>query len=225
MTPVLAFDRVSHPAGSAGEGALQDLSLRLLPGEALWLVTDLETPAVDLACGLRLPASGQAIFLGQDWAAAAPDAAAHRRARIGRVFWDTAWLSNLDLDENITLAFRHHRPGEAAALDAAWSAACARLGHTPAPGLRPAFASARELQRGQHLRALLGDPVLLLLERPFRAVSPADAHAFLAAVEEARARGAAVLWVGPPEALLETAPGGPPPRLDLRSAPAQETPG
>lgn len=197
LPSILAFDRATLGPASPAESGVSGLTLALARGQAGWIRAETETVAVDLACGLRNPESGAVSFDGKDWAALGPDEAAAARGRIGRVFWDTAWLSNLDLDENITLARRHLDPRNAGGWQERLVPLCAAFGLTLAPGLRPAFATRRDLQRAQWVRALLGKPDLLVLENPAHAVVESDWNAFLAAVADARAAGAAVLWVGP----------------------------
>jgi ABC-type uncharacterized transport system ATPase subunit len=204
MTPTLEIQDATLPP-SGDECGVNRLNLRLNPGESAWLPTELETVAVDLACGLRDPESGSVSFQGIDWRTLEPAEAAARRHWIGRIFWDTAWVSNLDIDENITLAARHQNSGQESDWYAKTTTLASRFGLTIPPGLRPAFASRRDLQRAQYVRALLADPALLILERPSRGVEETDWQAFLSAVREHRDRGAAILWIGPEDARMTAA--------------------
>ena len=134
-------------------------------------------------------------YQGRDWLERSPDEAAQERGRIGRVFESGGWISNLDLDENITLATRYHEwrsPGEALAEAETLARA---LGQADLLRARPALISRNELRRSQWIRALLGSPALLLMERPAYDLPTAWHAPLLDQVERARARGAAVLWI------------------------------
>ena len=216
MPPVLEFQLASLAAASAAERGVEGLTFSLEPGQAAWLECEMETTAVDLACGLRAPAAGAARYQGRAWAECAPEEQAARRGAIGRVFWDTAWISNLDVDENIALARRHHDPARPGLWREETHRLAGELGLVLAPGLRPAFASGRDLQRAQFVRALLGSPALLILEHPDRHLTADDAARVLARVAVARAAGAAVLWAGPATARLNPDTASAEVRLDLR---------
>ena len=216
MTPVLEFQLASLAAASTAERGVEGLTFALAPGQAAWLESELESTAVDLACGLRDPSAGAVLYQGQPWTGCAPEEQAARRGTIGRVFWDTAWISNLDVDENITLARRHLDPRRPDLWREETHRLAGELGLVLAPGLRPAFASVRDLQRAQFVRALLGSPTLLILEHPDRHLTAADAGRILARVALARAGGTAVLWVGPSTPRIHPDAAGADLRLDLR---------
>ena len=133
-------------------------------------------------------------FLGESWSTVAHDAKLAARAKIGRVFDEPGWISELDMDENITLSQRHHtRRTESAIRDEA--SELARLFSLPGlPQGRPSSMRAPDLRRAACVRALLGEPELLILERPTAGVYPAIMPALMAGVRSARSRGAAVLW-------------------------------
>lgn len=154
----------------------------------------------DAALGLVKPMKGEVRFLGADWGDMLPgEAERRRRRRAGRVLAPeegAVWLQNLDLDENIQLAQRmdpEQRLGEVAerALRVA-----RRFGLDELPRMRPAAADRRTLQVAQWVRAFLPKELsLLILDRPLRGASAADAVALRENMEEARERGAAVVWV------------------------------
>jgi phospholipid/cholesterol/gamma-HCH transport system ATP-binding protein len=65
------------------------------------------------------------------------------------------------------------------------------------PGLpqgKPSSMRAPDLRRAACVRALLGKPDLLILERPEAGVYPAIMRALMSSLRAARLRGAAVLW-------------------------------
>jgi phospholipid/cholesterol/gamma-HCH transport system ATP-binding protein len=162
------------------------------------VVTDLLPegfPLADLAAGLVAPDSGQVRFEGEDWQTLHPDEAAAARGRMGRIFEKRGWISNLDVDENITLAQRHHTTRPVAEIEAEALALARQFGFEDLPRVRPALLRTGELRRAAWTRALLGAPALLLLEHPLRDLPSAAGAPFVAAVQAACARGAAALWI------------------------------
>lgn len=198
MQPLLTFQHVTLEASPPYDAGLRDVSLALAPG-ALALVRlpqgTTVTPLADLACGVIAPEQGEVAFQGASWNGQGADQEATRRGLIGRVFERAGWLSNLDVDENITLARRYHERWEPAeALRQAQDLAL-RLGLPGVPAGRPALVPRGELLRAQWVRALLGEPVLLLLERPVRDLPSAWVAPLVAEVQRRRAAGVAVLWL------------------------------
>lgn len=195
--PVLRAFEVVLPDIS-GHGALPPLTFDLAPGtlalleapDPIWI------PAVgDLLCGLSIPASGRVEFEGGPWTDSAPGVQAARRSRIGRVFAGTAWIGNLDVDENVVLAQMYHGARPAADLRAAANDLARRFGLAAVPAGRPAWADPRELQAAQWVRAWLGTPALFVLEDPTAGVTPQAADALCAVLRESLAAGAAAVWI------------------------------
>ncbi|MCX7818570.1 MAG: hypothetical protein N2652_05085 [Kiritimatiellae bacterium] len=189
---ILTLDQVAVPGAAA-----RAVSLQLLPGEWARLIfpnpDDVPTWG-DVMLGLVEPATGRVEFRGRAWGEIGPEEQAAMRAEVGRVFAGTAWVANLDVDENVLLAALYHgrRPasewrGEAAAL-------ARRFGLAGLPAGRPAVVGADELQRAQWVRALLQRPRLLVLERPLRA-AVAAAGEFGEAIAQALRGGAAMVWL------------------------------
>lgn len=183
---------------AAGRGALPPLSFDLAPGAlaVLEAADPAWIPAVgDLLCGLLAPASGQVEFEGRPWTGGGAGAQAARRARIGRVFSGTAWIGNLDVDENVALAQLYHGDRPTADLRAAADDLARRFGLTGLPAGRPAWADPRDLQTAQWVRAWLGKPALFILEEPAAGVTPRAADALCAALRESLAAGEAAVWI------------------------------
>ena len=148
--------------------------------------------------GLEPPDAGAVRFEGRPWEALTPyEAAAARALRLGRVFAGTAWLSNLDVSENITLPARHftNRP-EAELLDAAGRLARS-LGLGGVPDGRPAWVDERELQLAQWTRALLNRPVLLLIEHPLAHLRADDVARVMEILQGVRREGTGGVWLTP----------------------------
>lgn len=197
-TPLLAFSSVSIAATPGDELSLRDLSLGINPGELVLVEVDTRlSPGViaDLAMGLVEPESGSVLFDNQPWFARSAVEVAAARSRIGRVFAEPGWISNLDVDENVTLASRYHGLlADAEAYDQA-DALARRLGMPGLPAGRPAHVAARDLRRAEWVRALLGPKKLIVLEDPTRDLPVLWHEALRAEVERVRQAGAAVMWV------------------------------
>lgn len=197
ISPILEFDQVAIASNPLYESAICDISFALAPGELLLVRLDSEhllLPLADAAVGLVTPLSGQIRFLGLDWQTLSAEETARRRGSIGRIFPDGGWVSNLDIDENITLPQRHHsrRPEEEIMDEAALLARQFGL-----PGLPLGHVSQlrrQDLQKSACVRALLGHPRLVIAEDPTRDVYADIIAPLVNRLLEARRRGVAVLW-------------------------------
>ena len=216
--PILVFENVTIEAQPPYESGLQSVAFVLNAGELMLVRTEpgrSRFPLADAAEGLVEPDSGRVLFAAEDWKVMPPDRQAARRGRIGRTFEGRGWISNLDVDENITLAQRHHteRSLEQIELDA--ESLARQFGLSGLPRMRPAALKQSDLRRAEWVRAFLGDPLLVILEQPTRDV-PADAiPALVAAIDAARGRGAAVLWLTEDERAWSKAAGGATKRFEL----------
>ena len=194
---VLEFQQVTVEGGHLYDTAIWQVSFRLLRSELMLVRLEaghLSIQLADVAQGLVEPIQGSVSFLGKRWSALSEDARLAARARIGRVFDEPGWISELDMDDNITLLQRHHtRRPESAIRDEASELAR----HFSLPGLpqcKPSDMRAPDLRRAACVRAFLGQPELLILERPTAGVYPDIMPALMASVQAARSRGATVLW-------------------------------
>ncbi len=162
--------------------------VRVTPGHG-------KTPLADAAEGLVEAAHGHILFDGAEWRTMSPDQAAACRGLIGRVFEERGWISNLDMDENITLSQRHHtrRSEEEIAQEA--EALVRKFGLAELPRARPAMLKRADLRRSEWARAFVGQPRLVILEEPMREVSPEFLPALVEAVKDVCGRGGAVLWI------------------------------
>ena len=90
---------------------LQEVDLELNAGELLTIQVDAATRTRSFASmiqGILHPESGIVRFLQQDWQGSDYQRHFWQRSLIGRVFEGQAWIENLNVDENVTLAARHH---------------------------------------------------------------------------------------------------------------------
>jgi ABC-type sugar transport system ATPase subunit len=202
MTPssrtVLELADVSLRHRQARHFGLNRIELTLKPGEcALLTVTHAVSCSSigDLAQGLLEPDGGEVRFLGRPWTTLDGKTLAARRGLIGRVFAAHAWVSNLDVDENIVLAARHHLPASLETLQRQADDLARRLGLAEAPPWRPNQLGPHELKLAQWIRALLSPKTLLILENPLLDVHSSAMPALFEMLGDARRQGAAVLWL------------------------------
>jgi phospholipid/cholesterol/gamma-HCH transport system ATP-binding protein len=187
---------VSYYGGSENSIRLAGANLVVRQTELITLRID---PAINtrsmasLLQGLAEPFKGDVLFEETPWRGASYDEHFAMRSRIGRVFDGQAWIQNLDIAENLTLAYRHHRKSPES-LDKDLAHWVDVFGIGKLSRLRPAFMPPSLLQMHQWVRAFIGSPKLLILERPMNALSPTVLPKLIDAVNEIRGRGAAVLW-------------------------------
>lgn len=144
--------------------------------------------------GLVPPSRGQVMVNGTAWKKVRFKQRLEMRSRIGRVFDDDGWLLGLSILDNILLTERHHRSEDDESLVDRMNQLFSQFGIS-IPTRLPANAEPWKLQICQWVRALLGQPQLIVLERPFQGV-PTEYHsAFLAAEKEFRKRGGGTLWI------------------------------
>src|SRR5215218_1554769 len=108
---ILRFGNVTVQSSPDYETGLSDISFALNPGDLLLVRIERENerlPLADATEGLAPPAQGTVSFLGANWQSLSADHAAAHRGKIGRLFDDEGWVSDIDVDENIMLAQRHH---------------------------------------------------------------------------------------------------------------------
>ena len=202
---ILELTGVTVEAGPAYDSPLWNVSLRLGPGELALVRLErgvVRLPLADAAEGLAEHYDGTTAFLGRDWRSVPAREGAVLRGRIGRVFDSvgvgavgTGWVSHLDVDENVMLAQLHHTRRPSAEVEAEAAKLARMFGLPGLPRGRPAQARVTDLQRASCVRAFLGAPDLVLLERPAQGVYPDIMPPLINAVRSARARGAAVVWL------------------------------
>lgn len=179
---VSGLDRVSLTLG-AGEAAV----IKVQEGKE-------RTVLVDAAEGLIAPDSGSILFRGESWGDMSAHRQASQRGRVGRVFEHYGWITNLDVIENIALAECHHTRRPVEEICGEIERLARQFGIDAIPDSRPAHVHAMVLRKLEWVRAFLGSPDLILLERPLHGAPKADAPRLFEAVCAALRRGAAVLW-------------------------------
>ncbi|MFH1970290.1 MAG: hypothetical protein ABIJ53_08240 [Verrucomicrobiota bacterium] len=200
--PILEFTDVTIAAAVREHAGLSHVSARFGPGTLTLIQVEPgneQLPLADLAEGLLCPAEGRVLFQGAAWTAMPPEQVLQRRAQIGRVFDGHGWISNLNVNENVTLSQRHHTRRPDAEILAEAEALARAFGLNELPKIRPALVSPHDLRRAEWIRAFLGCPLLVLLERPMQGVPLEYLPRLLGAVQEACAHKAAVLWLTDPD--------------------------
>jgi phospholipid/cholesterol/gamma-HCH transport system ATP-binding protein len=177
--------------------AIWNAGLRLVPGELALVRLEKEhtrLPLADAATGLAEPEQGIVRFMDETWQDMPPRLAAQRRGTIGRIFEDGGWIAEMPVDENVTLAQRHHSRRPLRDIEDEAAALARTFGLPGLPRGRPAEVRRQDLRRAACVRAFLGNPILLILERPTTGLLPEIMAPLLHSVRTARLRGASVLW-------------------------------
>lgn len=194
---ILEFADATIQTAPGGQTEMRHLTFKA--GSGCLLLVKLEAgneslPLADAAEGLIAPETGSIRWYGKEWKILSPPEELIARSRIGRVFEKNGWISNLNVIENVTLSQRHHtkRPEHEIIAEADALAEYFGLRETPRP--RPVLVPKRELRIAEWIRAFMGIPSLLLLERPEAGVMDENLPPLIDAVQNARRRGAAVIW-------------------------------
>lgn len=196
--PVLKFEDVTIAAGSDGAGGIRDVSFGLEAGTVGLVLLEEgheQTLVAEAAQGLVDTDQGRVLFKGVPWTEMGVVEQSEQRGRIRRVFDHYGWISNLDVAENLCLAECHHSGrghDDVLAEAKQWAD---RFGLPRIPEARPVRLPAQTLRKLEWVRAFLGRPELIILERPLLGVARTEAPLLADAVREAAERGVAVLWM------------------------------
>jgi len=196
--PILEFTDVTVAAAVRKHAGLGQVNARFRAGTLAIIQVEPgneQLPLADLAEGLLCPEKGLVSFQGEAWTTMLPEQVLRRRAQIGRVFDGHGWISNLNVNENVTLSQRHHTRRPNAEILAEAEALAHAFGLSELPKTRPALVSHQNLRRAEWIRAFLGQPLLVLLERPMQGVPLEFMPHLISAAKTTAARGAALLWL------------------------------
>ena len=201
--PVLQIESITVPQRDEFDVSLDSVSLTMKRGELAVLLLKQgvsDYPLPDVISGLVPVEQGTVRVFGEEWKNLSADQQAMARWRIGRVFTGRGWMSNLDVDENVTLSERHHTLRSLTEI-ADESERLARLvGLNELPQGRPAIVDRSDLRRAEWVRAGMGSPWLIVLERPGRDLPGNWIGQLNKLVQERREQGTAVLWLCEAEA-------------------------
>ncbi len=202
VTPTTAREMLAFDAASLvldpGMPPTRPLSLGLNAGDLVLIdATDGDRVAAfaDAAVGLTPPMTGRVRFLGRDWSELDADSSNAMRGRIGRLVGHGGWIDYLSVSENILLGQLHHTNRRETLLMDDAARVSRRFGLPGIPLARPSDLDEGDLQRAGLVRAFIGRPQLILLERPTQFVYPEIMEPLINAIRAARDRGAAVLWL------------------------------
>jgi len=154
----------------------------------------------DISEGLVTPESGNVLFAGRDWRDAGPSEENRMRAEIGRVFRGKAWISNLSVLENITLARVFHSGVD---VDRDLHVAMQDAGVDSIPSCRPHELNESDSMVCQWLRAFLGPRRLVLLEEPVAGVPEDRLEGLARLMRRCVERGGAIVVTGHGESVLK----------------------
>lgn len=193
---VLELRDVSCHQTAAEAVKLRGVSLELRQGDLILIRLERRQNPREFSSliqGLSSPASGELRFEQSAWDDIPWEQQFRMRSRIGRVFDGRAWINNLNVTENVMLRPRHHAIGESK-LDQQIQDWTHRLQIPTLTRQRPAFVEATVLQQYQWLRAFLGNPSLVILERPMKTLDGDKLSPLVDSVNEIRKQSAAVIW-------------------------------
>lgn len=193
----MEFKGVTIRSVSSQVCGLSCIDLSLHRGEIALI--DLEegrehTPLAALAQGLLSPDQGYVFFDGEDWAQMGATRQSQNRGRTRRVFEHYGWISNLDVMENLCLSECYHSGRDLKDVQQEACGLAQRFGIDPIPDARPTRVHNMMLRKLEWVRAFVGTPDLIILERPFFGAPKADCQKLIEVVGEATQRGVSVLW-------------------------------
>jgi ABC-type transporter Mla maintaining outer membrane lipid asymmetry ATPase subunit MlaF len=204
-SPVLEFSEVSYHDPRFPGPLLEHIDFSLAPGEALALVGPAgsgKSTAIGLALGACRPGSGEVLAMGRSPLSMDPAELVQLRARIGYVAQHGALLGNLSLLDNLALPLRWHRNTDEAQTTAQLASACAalELDLDEVPRVQPAMASAEMRHLVALAKALVLDPVLLILDEPAFSLSGNAAREYWRLLAQLRQRRRIALLIATSDA-------------------------
>ena len=195
---ILKFEDTVFRSAIRGIAESNELSLSICSGELVLIrLARLEQTGgfADACTGIFPPTIGRIFFLGRNWQELPPDQANGLRGRIGRVFRTGNWINHVSLMENILLSQLHHTRRSVDQLRDEAGKLAEQFGLPGLPLGLPGDFTEADLRRAACVRAFLGRPLLILLEEPTSGIYLEIISALMAAIREARERGAAVIWL------------------------------
>ena len=197
MIPVLEFRLAHFEPNSTCDVGYDRVNFTLRKGE-LMLVR--HNPKLgrfglaDAAQGLLSPRSGEVLFEGKNWGRMSARASESARGKIGRVFVENGWISNLDVEENVLLRLKHSWFVSKRKVQQQLKETCAHFGVREISHVRPSMMPVDQLQMAQWVRAFVGVPRLVLLEHPVNDAS-LPRKKLIEAVGDVLKREGAVVWI------------------------------
>ena len=196
--PTLEFDGVTFDAISLYDSSVSEVTFSVEPGDLALVLLEKERshlPLADLAVGILEPDEGHVRLRGSDWGDMTPDKAADTRGHIGRVFEGNPWIDGMEVSQSIMLAQLHHTHRSIDEVTRQATGLSRVFGLPGLPLSLPSTVRGKDLVRAACVRAFMGEPDLLVLERPTAGVYPELLPALLNTLRAARNRGSAILWL------------------------------
>ncbi len=171
-------------------------NLKLRAGECVVIETsgmELSTALADLCSGIIKLDRGSVKFEGLDWSSLNEPRISALRGRIGRIFQQGGWVDMYPVAINILMPMLHHSSMDIEKLTDQALVLCRIFGLPGLPMDTPRHMLPIDLQRAACVRALLGNPDLLLLEHPFEGFSEELLYPLFELLNTAQNKGVGVI--------------------------------
>jgi heme exporter protein A len=168
---------------------LREVNFRVMPGRGAFIIGGNgagKSTLLRILAGLEAPSGGSAIVFGQDTRRLAP----RYRRRIGLMAHQSFLYPNLTARENLEFYAELYSIADPAGAASGW---IERVGLAGFGDARVRTFSRGMEQRLSAARAMLADPLLLLLDEPLAALDASGVSMVIGLIASAIERGAAVL--------------------------------
>ncbi|MFA7669917.1 MAG: ATP-binding cassette domain-containing protein, partial [Burkholderiaceae bacterium] len=192
LPPRLALEGISkqYPSVVAND----DVNLTVMPGEIHAILGENgagKSTLMKIIYGVTRPDSGTLVWNGKEAHIANPAAA--RQLGIGMVFQHFSLFDTLTVAENISLGLPgRHRMAD---LERRIEEKATQYGLHLEPQRHVHTLSVGECQRVEIVRALLGDPQLLILDEPTSVLTPQAVQALFVTLRQLAAEGCSILYI------------------------------
>src|SRR5690606_37102997 len=174
--------------------ANDSVDLTVMPGEIHAILGENgagKSTLMKIIYGVTRPDAGRIVWNGEEVQIASPAAA--RDLGIGMVFQHFSLFDTLTVAENISLGLPgRHRMAE---LEQRIEQKAAQYGLHLEPRRHVHTLSVGECQRVEIVRALLGDPQLLILDEPTSVLTPQAVQALFGTLRQLAAEGCSILYI------------------------------
>lgn len=171
-------------------------NLKLRAGECIIVETgsmELSTALADLCSGIVKLDEGSVKFEGMEWSSLNEPRLSALRGRIGRIFQQGGWVDMYPVAINILMPMLHHSSLAIDKLTKQALTLCRIFGLPGLPMDTPRHMMPVDLHRAACVRALLGNPDLILLEHPFEGFSEDLLFPLFEMLNTAQNKGAGVI--------------------------------
>ena len=176
---------------------IQEMDLAIKPGERVVVESPsgwVKLPLASNAMGMKRPIQGNILFQSVDWMKVTFRERLKLRSQIARIFDRGGWIQSLTLHDNILLSSRHHTRQDERSLFKKMNSLATDF-ELELKNQRPAFLQPWELKMFQWIRAMMGQPALIIAEFPLEGVPPSRHEVVFRNEEKFRESGGATLWL------------------------------